>query len=308
FLMKTNNNSSVSSDSTSSQEISNIEAHINNKKFTLVVWNNFTLIKFADSSPNKAKYNHCEKRFSYKRSSGTSHLYRHLKTCKKYKITTAGSSSLDDYHNKDNQMQYISNQAKSWVYSEERIDFNVEPFQNYCLAHIINLIVQNGIKKISNIVKKHLYINTSIESNEGNLTNSDYQFDEDYYQYASKRLYQNANNLYEIAKDFLAIPATSVPSEQIFSLADRIIDDNQPSNLITLLTKEEPLYSTKPITKGQQTSKFDNINDENSTTPTKEKPLNSMTPITKEESPNLMTLLTKEEPPYSTKPTIKKEQ
>ncbi|CAG8739250.1 5785_t:CDS:2, partial [Dentiscutata erythropus] len=32
----------------------------------------------------------------------------------------------------------------------------------------------------------YLYINTSIESNEGNLTNSNYQFDEDYYQYASK--------------------------------------------------------------------------------------------------------------------------
>ncbi|CAG8558726.1 20013_t:CDS:1 [Dentiscutata erythropus] len=118
--METNNNSIVSSDSTSSQEISNIKAQINNKKFTSAVWNNFTLIKFADSSPNKAKCNHCEKRFSHKRSSGTSHLHRHLKTCKKYKITTARSSSLDDHHDKDNQIQYTSNQAKSWVYSEER--------------------------------------------------------------------------------------------------------------------------------------------------------------------------------------------
>ncbi|CAG8839117.1 30522_t:CDS:1, partial [Gigaspora margarita] len=34
------------------------------------------------------------------------------------------------------------------------------------------------------------------------------------------------SNLFKIAKDFLAILATSVPSEHIFSLANRIVDDN----------------------------------------------------------------------------------
>ncbi|CAG8732416.1 7173_t:CDS:2, partial [Dentiscutata erythropus] len=41
-----------------------------------------------------------------------------------------------------------------------------------------------------------------------------------------KSNYHRFLNLSKMAKDFLAIPATSVSSEQIFSLAGRIIDNN----------------------------------------------------------------------------------
>ncbi|CAG8796396.1 3347_t:CDS:2, partial [Dentiscutata erythropus] len=34
------------------------------------------------------------------------------------------------------------------------VDVDIELFQNRCLAHIINLIVQNGIKKIKHIINK----------------------------------------------------------------------------------------------------------------------------------------------------------
>ncbi|CAG8617109.1 707_t:CDS:2, partial [Cetraspora pellucida] len=36
------------------------------------------------------------------------------------------------------------------------VDVDIELFQNCCLAHIINLIVQNGIKKIKHIINKDI--------------------------------------------------------------------------------------------------------------------------------------------------------
>ncbi|CAG8830029.1 37117_t:CDS:2, partial [Gigaspora margarita] len=58
--------------------------------------------------------------------------------------------------------------------------------------------------------------------------NSDYQSNNDYYQYAFKQTCASTNNnLHELQYTrFLTIPATSMPSEYIFSLVGRIVDDN----------------------------------------------------------------------------------
>ncbi|CAG8628802.1 13663_t:CDS:2, partial [Cetraspora pellucida] len=91
--MEADNSSIVQSDSISSQETSSSNVHINNKKPQCV---------------------HCKKEFSQKRSSGTTHLHRHLSTCSKYKIATGLPTSANTQHDPDNDMQYTFNQIKNW--------------------------------------------------------------------------------------------------------------------------------------------------------------------------------------------------
>ncbi|CAG8769804.1 13491_t:CDS:1, partial [Cetraspora pellucida] len=55
---------------------------------------------------------------------------------------------------------------------------------------------------------KHSYTNTSIERITSTSPDLDYQFDEDYHQYASKRSRMNTNNLYEI-QQYLNEPTIS---------------------------------------------------------------------------------------------------
>ncbi|CAG8832759.1 29138_t:CDS:1, partial [Racocetra persica] len=114
------NSSIVQSDSISSQETSSSDVHINNKKRSSAVWNDFNLISSSDPNKNKARCVHCKKEFSQKRSSGTTHLHRHLSTCSKYKIATGLPTSANTQHDPDNDMQYTFNQIKNWVYSEEK--------------------------------------------------------------------------------------------------------------------------------------------------------------------------------------------
>ncbi|CAG8630941.1 7299_t:CDS:2, partial [Cetraspora pellucida] len=82
------------------------------------------------------------------------------------------------------------------IFQDSFIEINKDLFHNHCFAHILNIIVKDELKGISEVIKK-------------------WKCNKDWFP-----------TLFVMAQDFLSIPATSIASEQAFSCAGRIIDES----------------------------------------------------------------------------------
>ncbi|CAG8731357.1 26007_t:CDS:2, partial [Dentiscutata erythropus] len=236
------------------------------------VWEHFTIL----SKESKAKCDHCRSLLAYKKGTGISHLWRHLKSCTKYKRNNSLDIIIQDklcfqFVEKAGFHKFLSSVLPCFSMSADTVNSNntairefidsalqdsitikKELFHNCCLAHILNLIVKDGLKKISELIVK--YVTNSEDSSI--VSSFESQLD-DFFEYFKKaqtsqpdslqevKQYLDENivnkttnvlewwrlnksqfsNLSAIVQDILAILATSIASEQMFSCADCIIDD-----------------------------------------------------------------------------------
>ncbi|TYG83063.1 hypothetical protein ES288_D01G138900v1 [Gossypium darwinii] len=120
-----------------------------NRKKTSIVWQELTVVKFADGI-EKVQCNYCKIKLAKNKDGTTTQYKRHLngKVC---------SISVDDASYNDAAVKMF----KDNLSFHKRLSLNGNLFHVCCCAHILNLLVHDGLSKIEDVKESVKHMTTS---------------------------------------------------------------------------------------------------------------------------------------------------